>query len=279
MADDAITPQSILSSTLAGPEPYKNAGRIIDDLLDKGWVLAPVDKEPPTITQYAPGGYLTDEQMAPGIERAVDAVCSKVAPEDEPTLISVALEDLDRLLRDNKVKDRAFREASANVKRLRQGQGQLREELADARQAYRDLETAHARCRATDQQPLNRLATDIHHIAADHGFWDADRNFGEMLMLATSELAEALEEHRAGRPVVWYKHADDCSAAEFQKSGPAGQTCHGCMKKPEGAAVEIADCIIRCLDTMASLDVDIDDVVAEKIAYNRSRPHKHGKAY
>ena len=47
----------------------------------------------------------------------------------------------------------------------------------------------------------------------------------------------------------------------------------------EGVAVELADCLIRILDTMHSLDVDIDGVVARKMAYNASRPHKHGKAY
>lgn len=104
---------------------------------------------------------------------------------------------------------------------------------------------------------LNELAKDIHRIAVDHGFWDADRNMGEMLMLATSELAEALEEHRTGKP------------AEYEGE-------HG---KPEGVAVELADCIIRCLDTMQSLGVDVEAVIARKIAYNRTRPHKHGKAY
>ena len=49
--------------------------------------------------------------------------------------------------------------------------------------------------------------------------------------------------------------------------------------KPEGVAVELADCLIRILDTMHSRDVDIDGVVARKMAYNAGRPHKHGKAY
>ena len=76
---------------------------------------------------------------------------------------------------------------------------------------------------------LNDLARQINDNARAKGFWDdAERNMGEMLMLAVSELA---------------------------------------------------DCIIRCLDTMHSLGVDIDGVVARKMAYNASRPHKHGKAY
>ena len=108
----------------------------------------------------------------------------------------------------------------------------------------------------TDLAPLNALAQQIYDNARAKGFWEADRNLGEMLMLAVSELSEALEEHRNGAPAHYVLGT-----------------------KPEGVAVEIADCIIRCLDTMHSLDVDIDAIVAEKMAYNATRPRKHGKAY
>lgn len=106
--------------------------------------------------------------------------------------------------------------------------------------------------------PLNDLAAQIHQIAKDHGFWDGERNFGEMIALAHSELSEALEAHRAGDPAYWL----------------AGGT-----QKPEGTAVELVDCIIRCLDTLQSMGVDIDQIVRAKVDYNAGRPHKHGKAY
>src|SRR5690348_3932574 len=62
----------------------------------------------------------------------------------------------------------------------------------------------------SDGQPttsagLSALAQSINDNARAHGFWQSERNFGEMLMLATSELAEALEEHRQGRPPVWHQ--------------------------------------------------------------------------
>lgn len=131
---------------------------------------------------------------------------------------------------------------------------------------------------------LNDLAAQINSNAKAHGFWDADRNFGEMIALAHSELSEALEEHRSGRPAEYVPiHQQGCPASS--DGLPDSRTeyarivaCTGACK-PEGVAVELADCIIRCLDTMHSLGVDIDGVVARKMAYNASRPYKHGRAY
>ncbi|GAA3669707.1 hypothetical protein FB459_2037 [Yimella lutea] len=133
---------------------------------------------------------------------------------------------------------------------------------------------------------LNEYAEKIHANAADKGFWDSDRNMGEMLMLAVSELAEALEEHRAGRPAVWYastEAGDDRSVDEVTVMAD-GRALYGDEQwhetmKPEGVAVEIADCLIRCLDMLNSLDVDIDSVVRQKMAYNASREQLHGKSY
>lgn len=163
---------------------------------------------------------------------------------------------------------------------------------------------------------LNDLAKEINRTSTDHGFWPNDRedaldallgidldlnkggtpdvrfsvirayieaqevrNMGEMLMLAVSELAEGLEAHRDGDPVVWEKHVQTCPWYLGPPLARSDETSCTCTPKPEGLAVELADCIIRCLDTLQSLDVDIDEVVASKMAYNASRPYKHGRAY
>lgn len=122
---------------------------------------------------------------------------------------------------------------------------------------------------ATTAEPLTvlhlgDLAFTIHENARDKGFWEGDRDMGEMLMLAVSELVEALEEHREGRPAVWYNHGKDCSHFVGYVYGESGRCSRGCNQKPEGAAVELADCIIRCLDTIWSLgQPDVDTEVAE----------------
>jgi hypothetical protein len=104
---------------------------------------------------------------------------------------------------------------------------------------------------------LNDLASDIHIENCQKGFYDEERQPLEFHMLIVSEIAEATEEVRRGAPDKWNR--DD----------PNG--------KPEGEAVEMADALIRILDYMAYRGWDIDAIVEEKLAYNRTRPYKHGK--
>lgn len=114
----------------------------------------------------------------------------------------------------------------------------------------------------------------------------AVRNMGEMLMLAVTELAEGLEEDRDGKPVHYYTALQDGERRQVTTGSSQGyefpngaRVPEGTLLKPEGLAVELADCIIRCLDTMQSLDVDIEGIVREKMDYNAQRAFKHGKAY
>lgn len=44
-----------------------------------------------------------------------------------------------------------------------------------------------------------------------------------------------------------------------------------------GVAVELADVILRTLDLMAALGVDVDAVVMAKHRYNQSREYRHGR--
>lgn len=105
---------------------------------------------------------------------------------------------------------------------------------------------------------LNELATEIHNNAVAHGFWDGDRNFGEQIALMHSELSEALEEHRAGRPLEWRPLEWFSTSGVDVGPVPEGELTrlHPAIK-PEGVAVELADCAIRALDSLAALDADL----------------------
>ena len=104
---------------------------------------------------------------------------------------------------------------------------------------------------------LNEWRDAVHENAVEHGWWEDDRCFGEIVALCHSELSEALEESRMGNDLVW-----------------EGE--HG---KPEGIAVEMIDCVIRILDWCGRMGVDVEAVLEQKHRYNMTRPYKHGKQF
>ena len=103
----------------------------------------------------------------------------------------------------------------------------------------------------------------------------------EALCLIHAELSEALEEYREGNPLIYGTcalAAEDCKfSGVCDRVGRPGEgegidgPC-----KPEGIAVELADVILRTLDLMAALGVDVDAVVMAKHKYNLGREYRHG---
>lgn len=80
-----------------------------------------------------------------------------------------------------------------------------------------------------------------------------------MLMLAVSELAEALEEIRT-------------HGATFA----AISTIRLENGKPEGYVVEIADAVIRLLEMCRGQGLDLESAIKVKMEYNLTRPKMHG---
>lgn len=128
---------------------------------------------------------------------------------------------------------------------------------------------------------INEFAKEVHQNAVEHGWWDESRTVGEIIALCHSELSEALEEYRAGRPMIWYQCLSTDQVVPCVKERCPDWKYGVCEidaieKKPEGIAVELADCIIRILDYLGKEGVDVEAVLAEKHAYNKTRPYRHG---
>ena len=103
--------------------------------------------------------------------------------------------------------------------------------------------------------PFEALKQEVRRIAVEHGWWDTDRNDGEMIALMHSELSESLEALRHGNPPS--DHIPEFSGVEE----------------------ELADVIIRVLDYSAARNLRLWEAVRAKMAYNETRPVRHGKLF
>lgn len=112
---------------------------------------------------------------------------------------------------------------------------------------------------------IDELIEAAHETAVEKGWWPdgaAPTVIPEKIALMHSELSEALEEFRNGWSLgtIRYDPADEPP------------------RKPEGFVVELADEFIRIADLVGAFELGavFEDALRLKLAYNRTRPHRHG---
>ena len=123
-----------------------------------------------------------------------------------------------------------------------------------------------------------QLQKTIHDIAKDKGFWDKERNVGELLMLCVSELGEALEAHRKDRFAdkdQHYRNLQGVDSTVFRRAEKESFE----LEIKDTFEDEIADTVIRLLDLAEGLDIDLEWHINEKMKYNKTREKLHGKKY
>lgn len=107
------------------------------------------------------------------------------------------------------------------------------------------------------ENSLNNLSKRAYENSKKHGFWEKEKNFGDVISLMHSELSEAYEE---------YRHNKGLNETYYEEDG-----------KPCGIPSELADTVIRIFDFCGGYNIDLEKIILEKMQYNESRPYKHNK--
>jgi len=140
---------------------------------------------------------------------------------------------------------------------------------------------------------FDQLAKAIYRINLDNGWFEGpERSTSDELMMIVGEVAEAHEEDRKGKApgeryytytfkgqdYLDYKITVDSDGAHAWHRGEsiALEDLPVRIRKPEGIPSEMADIVIRVLDFCYRHQIDLEEVLLEKLAYNETRGHRHG---
>lgn len=113
---------------------------------------------------------------------------------------------------------------------------------------------------STNGKFLDEMQAEVTEFEKDEGWYDQPVSFGERMALLHSEVSEALEAYR-----VW--GLEDATFLKLPE---------GVDGKPEGIGSEFADVFIRLLGDCRRWNVDLSFEYERKMAYNRTRPYRHG---
>lgn len=123
---------------------------------------------------------------------------------------------------------------------------------------------------------IKDIVQKAHDNAVKHGFWDPPLPFGTAIALIHSELSEAPGRGTRRKPnQTWGPRSYDL----LQRRRVCRHRADEMLCKTRRCGGELADAVIRIADLCGHLGIDLDAVIAEKMAYNAGRPYKHGKRF
>jgi len=103
---------------------------------------------------------------------------------------------------------------------------------------------------------IKSLIAKAHETAKSKGFWETPSPKSEKIALMHSELSEMLEAVR-------------------DPTNPPDRHC----PKFSNEIIELADLVIRAADYAGGYGLPLAEAIEAKMAYNASRPHRHGKTF
>lgn len=131
-------------------------------------------------------------------------------------------------------------------------------------------------CRGT----ITVMTQWVREVNERNGWHDDARPISADIALLHSEVSEAYEAYRDGGldATVEYRNPVTDNYAIVPKGDINDYTWRnqGIVGKPLGVASELADILIRLLDTADRLEVDLVEEFTNKMKYNATRGYKHG---
>lgn len=101
---------------------------------------------------------------------------------------------------------------------------------------------------------IKEFQREVFDWAKRKGWLEREVLVPEQCALIHSEISEALECFREGKPLLWFDENN----------------------KPQGIASEYADAVIRIAHYCSLLGIDLEEALRAKMTYNESRPYRHG---
>ena len=106
---------------------------------------------------------------------------------------------------------------------------------------------------------LEQMQDEVYKVNIENGWFDDNRSFGDDIALLHSEVSEAFEAYR-----------------DYGFDDPTPINPPNGLSKPEGVGSELADILIRLLDTAQRTGVELEVEFDRKMAYNAIRGYRHG---
>lgn len=123
---------------------------------------------------------------------------------------------------------------------------------------------------------INNLSKEIYKANKEKGFWDSRELIPNVMNLLSCPIVDIESTQKAfNAQMLCLIHSEISEALEADRKDLMDDK----LPHRKGLEVELADALIRILDMAGGLGMDLGGAVEEKLAYNTTRPFKHGKQF